>query len=186
MICLFTSLILYLVPQLFSIYVSFISHLFYVFSSFFFYSSCVCSTFVFYLFFICSSIYSSFIFNLFSVCFLPSLYLLFICRHLFYAHSSFLPHLFSIFVFSFTLHFLLHFYTSGHSHLFPRSFATLSWNQIRFVRGQGSIPFCRVIDFPLEISSKPANRCQGETQSFLGKTLHVRLGSEIRELWLSK
>lgn len=53
---------------------------------------CTCSPFVLRLF----SVYSSFVFNLFYVCFPPSLYLFFICCHLFYAHSSFLPHLFSI------------------------------------------------------------------------------------------
>lgn len=40
--------------------------------------------------------------------------------------------------------------------------------------------------FSARISAKPTNGCQGETQSFPGKTLHVRLGSEIRELQLSK
>lgn len=183
---LISYLILHLFLSCFPFYILFISHLFCVFSNFFlcvFLSYlfhiriCTCSPFVLRLF----SVYSSFVFNLFYVCFPPSLYLFFICRHLFYAHSSFLPHLFSIcffHLFSIYFPFILHFIP----HLFFRSFAILSWSQIWFVRGQGSIPFCRMIDFPLEISSKPANGCQGETQSFPGKTLHVRLGSEIREL----
>jgi len=144
---------------------------------------CIPPVFVPHSFSTCSSFVLRFILHLFSICFPLTLCLLFICRHLFYAHFSFLPHLFSIFILSFSPFPFSFLFLSSLPFI---SFATLSWNQIRFVRGQGSIPFCRVIDFPLEISSKPANGCQGEMQSFPGKTLHVRLGSEIRELRLSK
>lgn len=143
------------VLQSFPIYVSFIFHSFIpcFFSSILPRLFSVCSTSVFHLSSICSSIYSSFVFNSFSVCFPPSLCLFFICRHLFYAHSSFPPHSFlhSLF-FSFIYH-LFSIYSPSRSRFispFSENLAILSRSQIWFVRGQGSIPFCRVINFPLE------------------------------------
>lgn len=126
--------------------------------------------------------------------------------HLFFDYSPFILHLFSIcppFVFrppyvcfsfiaiyfTLVLHFpppsfvftsILHLFSIYSSFHFPFISPLVHEAEYGFVRGQGSIPFCRMIDLPLEISWKPANGCQGETQSFPGRTLHVRLGSEIR------
>lgn len=126
------------------------------------------------------SVYSSFVFNLFYVCFLPSLCLFFICRHLFYAHSSFLPHLFSICFFIYSP-FIFHLFFISFPFISP--FVCHSFMKPNMVRARSRLnTACRMIDFPLEISSKPTNGCQGETQSFPGKTPYVRLGSEIREL----
>lgn len=133
----------------------------------------ICSSIIFRLFFICFQ----FVLRLFSTFLIFVFHLSPFILRSFFISSSFVLHLF-FHLFSIYFPFIFYFIP----HLFFRSFAILSWSQIWFVRGQGSIPFCRMIDFPLEISSKPANGCQGETQSFPGKTLHVRLGFEIREL----
>lgn len=179
------------VLQSFPIYVSFIFHSFIpcFFSSILPRLFSVCSTSVFHLSSICSSIYSSFVFNSFSVCFPPSLCLFFICRHLFYAHSSFPPHSFlhSLF-FSIYLPFIFHLFSIS----VPFYFSVLgesrhSFTKPNMVRARSRLNTVLSRDqFSARISAKPTNGCQGETQSFPGKTLHVRLGSEIRELQLSK
>lgn len=119
--------------------------------------------------------YSPFILHLFSICsafvFLP--YVCFssvIIYFMLILHFSLICSLFAFFVSFILPPFIFHLFVHlFHSHLFRRSFAILSRGQIWFVRGQGSISFCRVIDFPLEISSKPTEWMSRRKAKFSGK-----------------
>lgn len=180
MICLFISLILYLVLHLFSSCSPFTFHSFFICSFCVFFSIFPCSPFVFLVFHIrfplvhLFSDYFPFILHLFSICSAFVFHLPYVCFSFVVIYFTLIlhfslicsPFVFVFIYFPFIFHLFVHLF---HSHLFRRSFAILSWGQIWFARGQGSIPFCRVIDFPLEISAKPTEWMSRREAKFSGK-----------------